>query len=72
MQTEPSPSQKESKPLCVVCKEQESKWGPIVLLQCRYRCPKCGATYCSVACFKVHKVGDEGENQRLDAVHSAN
>ncbi|KAK8823664.1 hypothetical protein WA577_002583 [Blastocystis sp. JDR] len=45
MQTEPSPSQKESKPLCVVCKEQESK----------YRCPKCGAPYCSVACFKVHK-----------------
>ncbi|CAN0099989.1 unnamed protein product [Ectocarpus fasciculatus] len=32
---------------CSVCKENPSK----------YRCPRCAAPYCSLACFKVHKAG---------------
>lgn len=33
--------------ICSVCKENASK----------YRCPGCGAPYCSLACNKVHKAG---------------
>ncbi|KAJ2634613.1 Zinc finger HIT domain-containing protein 3 [Coemansia sp. RSA 1286] len=31
--------------LCTVCNEADAK----------YKCPKCNAGYCSVACYKVHK-----------------
>lgn len=32
---------------CSVCKENSSK----------YRCPRCGAPYCSLVCNKAHKAG---------------
>lgn len=35
---------------CSVCKENPSK----------YRCPGCGAPYCSLACNKAHKAGSIG------------
>ncbi|KAJ1804648.1 hypothetical protein LPJ75_005531 [Coemansia sp. RSA 2598] len=31
--------------VCTVCNEAEAK----------YKCPRCGSGYCSVACYKVHK-----------------
>lgn len=34
---------------CEICLQAESK----------YRCPRCRASYCSVACYKTHKDGDQ-------------
>ncbi|GHJ90199.1 hypothetical protein NliqN6_6601 [Naganishia liquefaciens] len=44
---------------CVVCHEQEQK----------YKCPACQVPYCSVACFKLHKVrcGESPSGPSTDA-----
>lgn len=38
---------------CSVCKENPSK----------YRCPRCAAAYCSLACNKAHKAGSGAEGE---------
>jgi hypothetical protein len=42
----------ETKSICSICTEKATK----------YRCPKCDIKYCTLVCFKTHKISCEEKN----------